>query len=160
MAATTPNLTKKARHARERLGKAAADPVTGLAIVSEMIATSRRATVSAIAGTEIAGAMDAGESLRILNLRLVNSPIAGSSPVWSRARTMSNPSALAAGEAGAADNGTVIQQRIRRARPPRPMNQTMPLWNLIKAIIADVLQRSETKVGAGASDKAWKSIVK
>ena len=31
---------------------------------------------------------------------------------------------------------------------------------LIKAIIADVLQRSETKVGAGASDKAWKSIVK
>ena len=68
VAATTPNLTKKARHARERLGKAAADPVTGLAIVSGMIATSQRATVSAIAGTEIAGAMDAGESLRILNL--------------------------------------------------------------------------------------------
>ena len=40
------------------------------------------------------------------------------------------------------------------------MNQTMPLWKLTTAIIADVLQRSETKVGAGASDKAWKSIVK
>ena len=160
VAATTPNLTKKARHARERLGKAGGDPATGLAIVSGMTAASQRATASVIAATEIAGAMDAGESLRIVNLQLANSPRAGSNPVWSRARTLSNPSALAAGEAGAADSGTVMQRRIRRARPPRPMNQTMPLWKLIKAIIADVLQRSETKVGAGASDKAWKSIVK
>ena len=108
----------------------------------------------------IAGAMDAGESLRMLNLRLVNSPIADSNRVWSTVRTLSNPSALAAGEAGAADSGTVMQRQVRRAAPPRPMNQTMPLRKLTTAIIADVLQRSETKVGAGASDKAWKSIVK
>ena len=122
MVAITPKPTKKAGRARERQGKATADPVAGLAIVSGMIATSQRATASVIAG-----AMDAGESLRMLNLRLVNSPIADSNRVWSRVRTLSNPSALAAGEAGAADSGTVIQRRIRRARPPRLMNQTMPL---------------------------------
>ena len=110
MAAITPNLKKKARHARERLGKADDDPATGLAIVSGMIATSLRAIASVIAETEIAGAMDAGENLRTLNLQLANSPGAGSNPTWSRARTLSNPSALAAGEAGAADSGIVMRQ--------------------------------------------------
>ena len=127
MAATTPLLTKKVRHAREKLGKAGGDPATGLAIGSGMTAASQRATASVIAATEIAGAMDVGESLRIVNHQLASSPRAGSNPIWSRAKTLSNPSALAAGEAGAADSGTVMERQIRRARPPRRMNQTMPL---------------------------------
>ena len=80
MAAITLNLRKKARHARERLGKADDDPATGLAIVSGMIATSQRAIASVITATAIAGEMDAGESLRTLNLQLANSPGAVSNP--------------------------------------------------------------------------------
>ena len=108
MEAITPNLTKKARHARRRLDKAAEDPATGLAIVSGMIATSQRATASVIAATEIAGVMVDGGSLRSLNPQLVNRPRADSNPVRSRATTLSNPNGLAAGEAGAVDSGTVM----------------------------------------------------
>ncbi|GIR82966.1 MAG: hypothetical protein CM15mP84_07140 [Cellvibrionales bacterium] len=95
------NLTKKPGTRGKDWAKPR-DPATGLAIGSGMTAASQRATASVIAATEIAGAMDVGESLRIVNHQLASSPRAGSNPVWSRARTLSNPSALAAGEAGAA----------------------------------------------------------
>ena len=127
LAAPPPNLTQKARREREIRGKAAADPAIALGIARAIIATSQRAIASVIAATKIAGAVDAGENLRTVNLQLANSLGAGSNPAWSRARTLSTPSVLAAGEAGAADSGTVMERQIRRARPPRRMNQTMPL---------------------------------
>ena len=92
------------------------------------------------------------ESLRILNLWLVNSPIAGSSPVWSRPRTMSNPSALAAG-------GARRQQHSDSAT-----NQTSETASTNESDDAAVETdqgnhrrrpaEKKTKAGAGASDKA------
>ena len=40
------------------------------------------------------------------------------------------------------------------------MNQQIPLQKLSQATIEDVLQKSEARDGAGASDKARKSTVK
>ena len=72
---------------------------------------------------------------------------------------MSNPSALAAGEAarGQRHSDAATNQNSETASTNESDDAAV---ETDKAIIADVLQRSETKVGAGASDKAWKSIVK
>ena len=103
--------------------------------------------------------MDAGESLRTLNLQLANSP--GRSAIRrSRARTLSNPSAPAAGEAGAGDSGIVMRRRESSSETSSTNESDDAALEPTKAIIVDVLQRSEAMVGAGASDKAWKSIVK
>ena len=75
-----------------------------------------------IAATEIAGAMDAGESLK--SESPAERPELEQQSGLEQSENASNPSALAAGEEGATDSGTVMERQIRRARPPRRMNQT------------------------------------